>query len=438
MQKSTSLTLITALFVLDLVALLLTGNNFSSLMMFLVCFLSVTLITKSDKLMVLPLFLAGTAVMIFFYHYWTTYYGNSYFLGRKSDDWQYDMLWTQNFIDRYGINLNKLPNHLNNIEPGLGILHNSKGYVSLVIFLRKFASFFDGYHTLMPRVLNICILTLTSYYSSLIAYRYTNNNQIKRITLLTVFFLPVMLFNSVHVFRDTIVSFLLIWIYYVILNNKYSVATFIKVVLGLFVLYYFRTSTFFVTILMLIILYFNPKKISLRLVIIGIVFMIVAIYLFQNLTESLFLQLAAYEVLNTERFGSIGSEIFKLPLYIGFIPRIIYLIFTPVPNFSGFHQIYVSMTAFIQIFFFPFLFLGLIRKNIDFKLKLTFLLFFLGVAFSTATFRHVMMYLPFGIIITVITYNTIIRNKDFYKKYYNLLVLLFFLFITSISVAFIF
>ena len=111
------------------------------------------------------------------------------------------------------------------------------------------------------------------------------------------------------------------------------------------------------------------------------------------------------------------------------------MIFTPVPNFSGFHQMFVSITAFVQVFYFPFLFLGIKNSKIDFKLKLIFLLFFLGVAFSTADFRHVMMYIPFGIIITAISYFNAKNNNVLFKHYFKLILLLFSLFIFSIALA---
>ena len=83
-------------------------------------------------------------------------------------------------------------------------------------------------------------------------------------------------------------------------------------------------------------------------------------------------QIEAYNKINVERFGTIGSAIFSLPLYLGFIPRYVYLIFTPIPNFSGFHQVFVSISAFIQIFSFPYLVQSFRLKNIDVKIKLTF------------------------------------------------------------------
>ena len=438
MFKNSRVILAIIFFILDAVLLLAYSQKFSVLFLFFILNILLFFIIKKDKPLVFLSFLIGVAVAVFFYDYWITYYGNSYFIGKKSDDWQYDILWTEGFIERYGINLFKISEHLNNLERNLGILHNSQGYVAIVVVFRWFGSFLDGYHTFLPRIFNIFILTLTAYYSSLIAFYYSKNKQIKTTTFIVVFFFPVMLFNSVHVFRDTLVSFILVIIYYLLLVNKKSIINILVVLFLLFVLYYNRTSTFFVMVLMILILYANPKKINLKLTLSLAFFAIISLFFLDGFISTLTRQLTTYGVLNTERFGNIGSKIFALPLYVGFIPRIIYLIFTPVPNFSGFHQLYQSIAAFTQILFFPYLFVAFKNKGIDIKLKIMFLVFFLGVAFSTATFRHVMMYLPFGIIITVLSYYKI-KNKDIkLKNYLGYLILLFLLFIFSIFLALIY
>lgn len=416
--------------------LLTSSDKISVLVIFFACLLSLNFVVSSkDKIRIMVFFLIGTIVATGFYHYWITFYENSYFLGKKSDDWQYDVYWTENFIERYGLNLTKLPDHLNNIESSLGILHNSKGYVSLVILFRWIASFLDGYHTMMPRIFNIYILALIAYFSSKISYFYSSSTKVKRITQSVVFFFPVMLFNSVYVFRDTIVSLILVLIYYLLVTRRFALRSIIWVMILMFILYFFRTSTFFVALLVIFMLYLNPQKIRARLVIAGILFSLIALYVLQDILLNLSRQLTEYEKLNTERFGGIGSRIFGLPLYLGAIPRIIYMIFTPVPNFSGFHQIYVSISAFIQVFTFPFLYFGLRNTKIDLKLKLTFLLFFLGIAMSTATFRHVMMYLPFGIIITVMSINFRKLERDLYRGYFNILLILCLMFILSVGLA---
>ncbi len=381
----------------------------------------------------------GILVSIFFYWYWEMFYGNVYFLGLKSDDWQYDEFWTKGFLEVYKLRLTKLSEHLNSIESGLGILHNSKGYVAVIIFLRYVASFFDGYHTLIPRILNVFILGFIAHYSSLIAFHYNNNLKLKKNVFLFVFFFPVMLFNSVHVFRDTIVGFIIVYIYYLLLTSRYSLLSIIKLIVSMIILYYFRKSTFFVVILMVLILYMKPKTVNLKLGLSITLFLILAFISLQDLVINLTSKLTSYGELNAERLGNVGSKIFSLPLYIGVVPRFIYLIFTPVPNFSGFHQLYQSIGTILQIVFFPYLFVGIVKRGkIDFKLKIIFLLFFIGVAFSTATFRHVIMYLPLGIVIACLTYYDYKLSNKKMNNYLGYLLLLLLAFGFSIGVALMF
>ena len=123
-------------------------------------------------------------------------------MGRTSDDQQYDFLWSYDYLDKYGISPFHLLKHL-------GPLHNSPGYVYVIIILRYISDILGGvYHTLTPRFLNIYFLLLIAKYSSEIVWYYTKNKKYKTYTLFSIFLYPVMLFNSAHVFRDTIISFI--------------------------------------------------------------------------------------------------------------------------------------------------------------------------------------------------------------------------------------
>lgn len=426
------------MFILTSLILIFSSSSLSSLVLCWILFLALIFLIKDNKSLILFSFLTGVIFMVVVYHYWTILYGNSYFLGVMSDDWQYDVLWTEGYISVYGISTHGLYNHLNSIQKSLGILHNSKTYVMVVIYLRYFATFFDGYHTFLPRILNIFLLALTAYYGSLIAFRNSNSTKIRKMTFLSIFFFPVLIFNSSHIFRDTLISFILVYTCYISLTNKYSYTSIIKIILLFFMLLNLRSSTFFIGLLMLTINYSNTTKINLKLLFVTSIFLVFIFTYFPTFIDVGFSQYEAYNTLNTKRFGIIGSSIFNLPIYVGLIPRIIYLIFTPVPNFSGIHQLFLSISALLQVFYFPYFIYSFKNLRIDVKLKLTFLLFFLGVAITSADFRHVMMYLPFGIILTIISYGSLVRTGFSNKIYYRLLFLLFLFFFLSIGLGLIF
>ena len=59
---------------------------------------------------------------------------------------------------------------------------------------------------------------------------------------------------------------------------------------------------------------------------------------------------------------------------------------------------------------------ALISKYTVLQLKVTFIVLFLGVAFSTASFRHITMYLPFGFLLFLCGINEIAFGSLRYGK----------------------
>lgn len=423
------------LFLSTLLALFILSGQFSVVFFFTILTALLSL-SKNHKQLKLNTFFLGIICSLFFLIYWQLLYDNVYFLGRLSDDWQYDVFWTDGFIEKYGLNLLKLPEHLNSIEKGLGILHNSQGYVALVIILKFFGNLFDGYHTLLPRILNIFFLVLISGIVGDLIHHYTKKEEKYKVAYLATMFYPIMIFNSSHVFRDTLVTLLIMTVYKILLIHSKGLNWVIKLLFCFILLILLRTSTFFILLLLSGIILSNPKKLfTTKLITISLVLILGSVIFLNDYYQVLFRQIESYNELNIERFGTIGSAIFKLPIYIGAIPRVAYLIFTPVPNFSGFHQIFLSISAFLQIYFFPSLYRSLRNPEIDLKLKLAFLTFFLGVAFSTATFRHVMMYIPFGIMLVTINGYNLNTIRSMNKKDFLLIILLFLILFISIAMS---
>ena len=297
--------------------------------------------------------------------------------------------------------------------------------------MREFGSTIDGYHTLLPRFLNIFFLGMTSLVSYNITLHFSENKRQAKIVMITVFLFPVMLFNSVHVFRDTLVGLLIMLYFYSMLKIPKFKVNLVWLISVLMVLATLRFSTFAILV-MLIPMFFIPIK---NLIWVGLLLAPVAIFVlisqFGDVFNEMLRLVNHYDTLNTERFGFLGTKIFALPKVIGFIPRVIYLIFTPVLNFSSFHQLYTSLTAILQIIFFPILFFGLLSKVIDTRLKIVFLILFIGVAMSSASFRHVVMYIPLGIIITCLYMDA--RGKLFNIKYFQQLAVLVFAFFSTLA-----
>lgn len=418
------------LIAINFLLLIVSANNFTVLLFYLFLIASVYFISETKlRIDSILLFSVGVLVMILVYHYWSSFYGNSYFLGRKSDDWQYDVLWSRGYIDKYGLSPLKLYEHL-------GILHNSAGYVYFVILLRAIGEYFGDYSTFLPRMLNIFILTVTAIYVSKIVQFYTSNQRLVKNSLYWTFLLPVLLLNSSHVFRDTIIMFIVVYFFFLLIVKKINLSVILKITVLLFIMFFFRKGNFLLLLILIPLLKVDPKNIY-KYGLLGLAIIVpIVISFYGDLVSTTLGQITSYSEYNAERFGAIGSEIFSLPLSVGVVPRMIYLIFTPVPNFSSLYQFIVSINAFLQIAFFPILITGLLNKNIDRRLKIYFLVYFVSIAISTATFRHVMMFMPFGIIIIFLQLN---KSKTIsVNKYLNYQVILFLLFFISITLPFVF
>jgi hypothetical protein len=182
----------------------------------------------------------------------------------------------------------------------------------------------------------------------------------------------------------------------------------------------------------------NIKRFDFKIAIIGVIFWGLTSFYLESFYNEAWRQWSGYNSLNVIRFGTIGSKIFELPFHLSLLPRAIFLIFTPVPNLSSVHQAFLSLSSFFQVFSFPFLLLSLASGRVNVKLKLTFLMFFFGVALSSADFRHVMMFLPFGIILTVIGFHNRKKSGFGISHYTWVQVFLFFAFTGSIVLAFIY
>ena len=406
-------------------------DNFA-VICFFTLFIIVTLLHSGRRDNVLLLNI-GFFVCIFFYEYWGIFYGSHYFGGKHSDDYNFNVHWTKGYHEKYGLNPIYIFKHLYQLEGGAGILHNSVGYVYLNICLRWIGDLLGGHHSLIPRFLNIFLLLQISIYSGKISLYYWSNSKIYSSIKYAVFLFPVMLFNSVHIFRDTLVSLILIYLFYGYLKHKKNLPFIVFSLLLIVMLFYLRKANAVILIFTVLLLLVKEKSIKRYLPMFITVFFLVFAAITILFNKEIFTQISRYAEMNSERFSGIGGKFFSLPMYIGFIPRLTFLIFVPAIGIGSFHQFFLSFSTIFQIIFFPFLFLSLFNKKIDLRLRITFLIYFLGVALSTATFRHVMMYLPFGIILVIYQFKT--TQLRFSKNYLQILIGLIITFVFSIILS---
>lgn len=397
-------------------------TSLSSLITFVVCLYLCRKCSTSYLLMSV-----GTLCVIFFYFYWKWSFGSEYFLGMQSDDWHYDNVWTKDYASKHGLNIFYLESFLNRIEPGLGVLHNSKGFLVVIIYLKYFSSFLDGYHTLIPRIINVLLLVkISSYITELYVY-YSGVMQRTRYVAITVFFLPVLLLPSMNVFRDVLISFLVVqalWSYELKVHNSLVGKLTLLFTLAA-LLFYLRASLLFVLIFYLGLQLNNIVKLSLLAV--GLSFFGVISDL---VNMSFYLRsIEAYDHLNILRFSNVGTKIWSHPFYYGWLGRILFLIFTPALSFSSFYQSLAGISSLVNILSLPFLLSALASKKTPFRLRSLYIVLFLSVAFTTADFRHVTVFAPFGVLLFWLGYVSMKVNTASYFGVVSATCVLFLLFL---------
>ena len=383
------------------------------------------------------LFCFGSLISVLLYYYWSVFYSSPYFLGQYSDDWYYDVEWSQGFVQNHGWSFLGVPDFLNSLTRGLGFTHNSIGYVYIVAIQRGFSELYLGGHsTLTPRITNIFFLSLLLFYLNKI-YQMIEGSYPKVRYSVFIFFLPSLLFTSSHIFRDILISLLLVYFVYILVKHlqlKLSL-NFYTVIISIFLL----MSTLRVQLLVpmtLIFFYYSMSRSRRTRFLFYFVFSpLLALLVFSFWSEfHIFRNLTLYNELNAERFTtSIISKIFGIPLYFGFIPRVLFLFFTPVPNLSSFYQLMSSTVVVLQILSMPLLFYSLIHfLKFDLKFRIVivaFIVFLLTVAFSTMTFRHVVMYIPFAYIIVYFVNEKHLKIQSMRNFFYTFILIAISIFI---------
>lgn len=396
-------------------------SSFSLSLFLLTTAVSLIFISKSRPLIPL-LYVVSTIIAVLVYEYWLSFSekGSGYYLGRFSDDWQYDVLWSEGYAEKYSLNPFHIVEHLNSITPGLGYFHNSKGYVYLITVLQFFSNLIDSYHTLIARFLNLYLLSLTAIIGLRSLEKFYKIRVSARHVLILIFY-PTLVLTSSHVFRDTAVMFLMVVFFSYLLRFKINEISFtrfaVSVMFVLLALLTLRVSVAPILVLAAIASFFrfNAKSIW----VISIIFAAVAslvVYLYGDMLLRLF---SSYSELNKQRFDGFARNIFSLPIYIGFIPRLFYSFYIPTPNLSHVYQLISSLAAFIQVFSAPGILRSLLSKKIPVELKMFFLVTWFSVVVSTMTFRHALMYIPFGIMLWIVGFHREIFSIN-YRYFFEL------------------
>lgn len=341
--------------------------------------------------------------------YWEGFYGSVYFQGQYSDDFQYDVLWSNGYYQSEGLSPLALMEHVNRIGGAAHDQHNSLGYVYVIVVLRWLCdTLFGGYSTFVPRIFN-CFLLIQVALLGVRILKVSDSERFVTPRICQILFLaiscsPVLLATSVHVFRDILSGYLILLFYYTVAGLRFESRTVLLVVAILLFLFFVRAQAVFALILyfhLLVYLRLTRRKVG-RQLLWGSFLLVVGglIYSAEILDFAMvYRYYENYRELNIRRFGLLGDFVFGAQMPFGYFTRIMFFTFTPAPNFSSLYQIFISISAFLQILYFPALFFSLLNKRVEFELRLFFLLFFFIFLTFSGTFRHVTMFYPVAIVL---------------------------------------
>ena len=372
--------------------------------MILVCYLIYK--TKLKFKWVLSIiFIIAIMVMLIAYWGYIHQYGMPYYSG-GSDDLDFE-IYSQYIIEKGYL----LPNQY--AKDPLLRFHNSKGFLWVISSIMRLVEPFGGYHTIAFRVLNVNLLIglgilTTSYFKQ----NYNFSNQKNAIILVASTLFPNALYISVHVFRDTLIIFLLFAVFYMwsefVKREKYTFISPFKIIIITLIISYIsywirNQSLIFIVAIILINIILNKRTLNLKnfgfFVLLLVIFIIVAAKF--GVLEMIVAINERYTVHKLEAGDGLSNVIFKIPLFpFGVFIRFMYGLIFPIPipilNIKMFFDVTVSYGTIIQIFLLPYLFKNF--KKID-NVFIVFIVFMLGVVITTFTFRHFIMLYPIMIIL---------------------------------------
>jgi hypothetical protein len=385
-------------------------------------FLLASFIEPEANTLYLLLYFISTIISLLLYFNFNEIYGSPYWEG-GSDELMYEDVGKE-FALNYGFfDYSSIRGEL--VPPW----HNSIGYIYLIGILSKMSFFLGGNHTMIFRIFNSACLGILCIFVFSISKKVLKNRNIVVWTAIIVGIMPLMLWVAGQTLRDVIASlFLVIGTQVWVCNSfgKHSTSTITKIivtVLLLLALFEFRKGQAFILLitaiagLMVGTRYNNVvfKFILSSVILGGLLFFYFSIDGAKEILE-FSLQAEEYSIHRVENTGGgLSSVVFASPPPFSYFLRTLYALISPFPeiNFNA-YKIFLSLGTGFQFFFIPFLFIG-IRKSFDSRysqvLFLSFLLPFIGMSMFTFTIRHIVQYLPFGIILTSLGYEQYQGNR---------------------------
>lgn len=353
-------------------------------------------------------------------------YGAPYYNG-GSDDIAYEE-WAQVVVSSLGVF------DYSSIRGGVvRQSYNSAGYVYLVSLLYRASEPLGGFHTMLPRLLNCLALGLLAVTTYLLGKRYGLAEQTSRWAALFVGLSPIMIYNTVHTFRDTIVSLLMIWVVYSWSESPDRPAvrrrlwSWMQTLVIVGITSQMRMPLVFPMLAIAAIgdvLSSKPRlrrsvKLNLYRLAMVVVLIIGAVFVFRTNVDWFMRWLSrSSEYYTSKRIDisdGLSNYVFDAPVPLTYVLRVGYALILPLPLFSReIERLWLSVGTGIQFFFLPFLAAGLflsMRDRTKWHLLSAFVILFAGTLI-TFTSRHFSQFFPYGPLIAGVGFERYHKYRD--------------------------
>jgi hypothetical protein len=293
--------------------------------------------------------------------------------------------------------------------------HNSVAYVYVVGVMVVAGEALGGFHTILPKLLNCFCLAIIA----IIVYRLMlligSSRKIATGCAISAALMPGMVFPASHTFRDVLISFLLVSVVFflVAVNRKHMgrVVAYLMIGMLLVFLYELRTQTALMTgVGVALSILLSPSRgprdlVGKSVTVVG--FAAMAAH-FAGLVRDAFSpdQLMFYlDLYGRLRGGheSLTAAIFEIPLPWGFIPRLFYGLFSPLPGLSfSLMNVLFFFSVIVLLALFPFFMNGLrlvVGRRSIWALVVFAAIGFLPFALVTGAVRNIPYYWPFFVMI---------------------------------------
>ena len=279
-------------------------------------------------------------------------------------------------------------------------------YMGIISILMDFGSLFDGYHTFMPRLLNIYLLAVSLLMvDSIVRIEYSFSQKQMKCLFLTLSLFPNLYYIAGFTFRDTVCLFLglcTVWASVNLIDNRHS-KLFLYVVIFSSLVFQYHVRAMATLVFFVISGLYLADHMAIRygkkiFVVYAMASMLLFVISFRTLASEV-----GWYVSNYDQYrGGSGNRLLRIPLLpFGVFVRGIYGFFLPSPSFyvitesSGILHKLIQIARGVGTLYIIIQIPGLLRVLIKpDKMVIAFALTY-AVYLTSMTFRHVILMYPY-------------------------------------------